>query len=132
MLRLAFFMARKTYPKKLEDIAILKERFLAYYAEMPIKRYAAYSIGRNEDTTLGWERTDPAFSERIDKAKAAYLLLKAKKLQPSFIVPLLFRELTPRTEVTGAEGEALSIQVIAPSNGSAKLNEKAKSNNIPE
>lgn len=86
---------------------ILKEKYLEYYAVMPIKRYAAYSIGRDEDTTLRWEGEDEEFADRIKQLKAEYLRARAKDLKPEFIIPILFRDLTPRTELTGADGKSL-------------------------
>lgn len=99
-------------PKPIVKHKELKEKFLEYYSEMPIKKYAAYSIGRDEDTILLWEKEDSDFSDSIKQRKANYLLLKAKRLSPTFIVPLLFRELTPRQDIT-TNGEKLEpLQVI--------------------
>lgn len=92
--------------------ADLKEKYLAYYSKLPIKRYAAAHIGKDEDTTLIWEKEDSEFSERIVRAKADYLMSKAKNLRSEFIIPLLFRELTPRTEHTGADGEPFKIEIV--------------------
>jgi hypothetical protein len=81
-----------------DDRLPLKEQFLEYYSQMPIKKYAGFSIGRSEDTIKRWEDEDADFADRINKAKADYLLKKSRNLAPSFIIPLLFRDLTPRVE----------------------------------
>lgn len=65
---------------------------------MPIKKYAGFSIGKSEDTIKRWEDEDADFADRINKAKADYLLKKSHSLPPTFIIPLLFRDLTPRVE----------------------------------
>lgn len=81
-----------------DDRLSLKEQFLVYYRDMPIKKYAGFSIGKSEDTIKRWEDEDADFADRINKAKAEYLLQKSRKLPPTFIIPLLFRDLTPRVE----------------------------------
>lgn len=98
--------------REVANIARLKEKFLSYYAKMPIKRYGAYYVGRDEDTILLWEKNDSEFSERIKELKAEYLLQKAKTLRSEFIIPLLFRELTPRQEITGKDGKDLQPVLV--------------------
>jgi hypothetical protein len=81
-----------------DDRLALKKQFLEYYAEMPIKKYAGFSIGKSEDTIKRWEDEDADFADKINKAKSDYLLRKARSLPPTFIIPLLFRDLTPKVE----------------------------------
>lgn len=95
-----------------DDKLVLKEKFLEYYSKMPIKKYAAYSVGRDEDTILIWQKDDSDFSDRIKILKADYLLNKANRLPATFIIPLLFRELTPRHELTGKEGESIKFGAL--------------------
>lgn len=95
-----------------DDRLPLKEKFLEYYRKMPIKKYAGYSIGKSEDTISRWEAEDADFADSINAAKAQYLLDKARVLPPTFIIPLLFRELTPRTELTGPEGKELTPVLV--------------------
>lgn len=90
-----------------DDRLPLKEQYLDYYGKIPVKKYACYSIGIDEDTGLRWEKDDADFADRIRKSKSLYLLAKSKYLPPTFLIPLLFRELTPRTEITGKDGEKL-------------------------
>ena len=95
-----------------DDKLPLKEKFLEYYSKMPIKKYAAYSIARDEDTILLWQKDDSDFSDRIKQLKSEYLLAKSKFLPPTFIIPLLFRELTPRQELTGKDGKDLPTPIL--------------------
>lgn len=92
-----------------KELFDLKNEFIEYYKIMPIKKYAAYSIGRSQDTIRLWEKDDYDFSYRVKKTKADYLKGKAKNLRPEFIIPLLFRELTPRQEITGKGGKPIPI-----------------------
>jgi hypothetical protein len=98
--------------KKSAEIAELKIQALAYYSKMPVKKYAAYYVGRDEDTFLRWEKEDADFADKVKQLKSEYLLAKSKGLRPEFIVPLLFRELTPRQELTGKDGSDLSIKLV--------------------
>lgn len=59
----------------------LKEKFLEYYSQTPIKRWAAASIGRDEDTVRLWEKEDSEFSERIKLAKATEILKRYKRVR---------------------------------------------------
>lgn len=94
-----------------DDRLPLKEKFLEYYKDIPIQKYAGYSIGKSEDTVKRWIDEDADFADRVNKAKAEYLLQKARRLPPTFIIPLLFRELTPRQEHTGADGEPIEYKL---------------------
>ena len=94
-----------------DDRLPLKEKFLEYYEKMPIQKYAGYAIGKSEDTIKRWIDEDEDFADRILKLKSSYLLAKSRQLPATFIIPLLFRELTPRTELTGKEGEPLNARL---------------------
>jgi hypothetical protein len=76
-----------------EQIAELKKRFLEYYADVPVKRYASYHIGRDEDTTRKWEKSDADFSEQIRILKAKYLLTHIKLIKDkTWLLERLFRD----------------------------------------
>ncbi len=47
------------------DIATLKDKYIEYYRQLPVQRYAAMSIGRNEDTIIRWRSEDAEFAERV-------------------------------------------------------------------
>ena len=64
----------KSNPKltQKQEIALLKEDFLSYYRELPIKKAGADFIDRSIDSINNWERDDPQFAERVIGAKAEF------------------------------------------------------------
>jgi len=83
--------AKKAITQK-EEIAMLKEQVVAYYSKLPILKYAAMSVARNEDTVLLWRKEDPDFSDKLQKAKAAFLMSKVNKVKSEFYLERQFRE----------------------------------------
>lgn len=77
-----------------EEIALLKEDFLSYYRELPIKKAGADFIGRSIDTINNWEKDDPDFAERVIRAKAEYAR-KHGKGRPDNLLPKLYEEFSP-------------------------------------
>ena len=105
----------KKHETKQDEIQSKKAEALEYYRELPSKKYAAAHVGRDQDTIRRWEIADPIFAEQMLKARSDYLLAKVKKVKPEFIIPLLFREFTPRQELTGENGQP--VQFIIKSDG---------------
>lgn len=66
--------------KKL-SIAKLKEKFLKYFAELPVQALAANYIGRDQDTISLWKSRDEGFSEAIDNLRAEYALKNIKQVR---------------------------------------------------
>ena len=97
--------------KKIDKRAELKVKFLEYFRDCPIKKYAAASIGRNEDSILVWEKEDSAFSVCIDQARADFLKKNLKLVRSKeWILERMFKDyFSQRTEVTGANGDPLVI-----------------------
>ena len=55
------------------SIETLKNEYVKYYADVPVQKYAAMFIGRDEDTIIRWRRDDPKFSDCVEKAKAEWV-----------------------------------------------------------
>lgn len=70
----------------------LKHRYLLYYLECPIQKYAAMYIGRNEDTILRWKKEDSDFADRIEAARAVWVRKKLKKANVDFALERLEKE----------------------------------------
>jgi hypothetical protein len=66
----------KVYIRKndAKTIAKLKRKFLKYYSELPIQKYARQWIGRDDDTISLWKKLDPKFSEDIERANSEWTL----------------------------------------------------------
>ena len=93
----------------------LKKRFLEYFKDVPIQKYAGFHIGKNENTITNWKKEDLDFCDQIDFANAAYLRENVPKI-PSreWKVERLFKDhFSLRQELTGADGEAVAIKVVS-------------------
>ena len=78
-----------------EEISLLKDKFLSYYQELPIKKAGADFIGRSLDTINNWEKEDPDFADRVLKAKAEYAR-KHGKGRPDNLLPKLYEDFQPK------------------------------------
>lgn len=67
-----------------EEIARLKEEYIAFYKELPMQKYAAKAIMRSVDTVQLWAREDPDFSAKVELAKAEYVRSTVKRTKPEF------------------------------------------------
>jgi len=64
-----------------DERAKLKIKFLEYYAELPIFKLAAESIGKDEDTILRWRKDDTVFAEQVQSARAEWAKRKSNKVK---------------------------------------------------
>jgi len=101
----------KQVEKQQNEREKLKGQFLEYFRECPIKKYAAASIGRSEDTIANWEKEDADFSVCIDRVRADFLKKNLKLVRSKeWILERMFKDyFSQRTDVTGAEGQPLVI-----------------------
>lgn len=70
----------------------LKEKYLEYYRDCPIQKYAAMSIGRTEETIINWRKEDLDFSNQVEAARAAWVKLKLKKANVEWALERLEKE----------------------------------------
>ncbi len=54
-------------------IAELKAEYVKYYADVPVQKYAAMAIARNEDTIMRWRHEDPDFADAVQMAHAEWI-----------------------------------------------------------
>ena len=92
-----------------DDRLPLKLKFLEYFREVPIQKYAGASIGKHEDTIGAWKEQDTDFADQIEFEKAEYLKKKLIKVHnQEWVIERLFKEhFSPRNELTGAGGKDL-------------------------
>src|SRR5688500_4120418 len=91
--------------KEQENIAALKAKYLEYYHTLPVQKYAAMSIGRNEDTIILWKTKDSEFSDKIQIARAEWVQEKADKVRPEFSLERL------ESEVFGEKPKTIKLEV---------------------
>lgn len=72
-----------------KDIAKLKTEYLHYYRDVPVQRYAAAAIGRDEDTILRWRKDDAEFAESVEGALANWVKEKVMATKPEFALERL-------------------------------------------
>lgn len=74
-------------------IGKLKKAYVAYYTDVPIQKYAAMAIARDEDTIMRWRKEDPNFAYAIQRAKAEWIRKKFLEAKAEFALERLEREI---------------------------------------
>lgn len=91
-----------------DEIARLKQQFLDYYKDVPIQRYAAYSIKRDEETISRWKLEDPDFAEAIQVAKSIFVSKNVLKTKADWKLERMVRdEFGPNLDIT-SKGEKIT------------------------
>lgn len=93
----------------------LKEKFIAYYRDLPILKLAAASIGRSEDAVLLWRKADSVFSAQVEEAKAAWAMGNAKKVKSrEWLLERVMKDhFSARSELTGKDGAPLPTPIYS-------------------
>lgn len=83
------------------DIELLKNKFVEYFRDVPVQKYAAMYIGRTEQTIINWLKEDEDFFNRVQEARADWVKRKAGKVRAEFALERLEKEIwSERKEVT--------------------------------
>lgn len=82
---------------------ILKQEYVAYFADVPVQRYAAMYIGRDEDTVIRWRKEDPVFAEAIQRAKAVWIRKKLIATKAEFALERLEKSVFSEKVMTEPE-----------------------------
>lgn len=97
----------------------LKEKVLDYLSHMPFYRWAAKSIGKDEDTIAIWRKEDPDFSERCETAKSEAIRKLGARATPDFMLksadPKTFKD---RVDVTSGDKPIPIMPIHVPNNDS--------------
>lgn len=67
----------------------LKKQYVEYFEDVPVQKYAASFIGRDEDTIIRWKKTDSAFADSIERAKAIWVRKKVLAVKAEFALERL-------------------------------------------
>jgi hypothetical protein len=81
------------------DKAEKKKRIIEYFEQVPIQKYAAESVGIDEDTLTNWKKEDTDFSDALLEARSVFLKKKIQKSRPEFSAERLFPELREQKKV---------------------------------
>ena len=71
----------------------LKKGYVTYFMDVPVQRYAAMYIGRDEDTIIRWRKDDPAFADAIQRAKAEWIRKRVLATKAEFALERLEKEI---------------------------------------
>lgn len=81
-----------------EKIAELKRKYIEYYKELPVQKYAAMYVGRDEETIINWRKDDLDFSNQVDLARAEWVRKKANKAKVEFALERLEKQIFKETK----------------------------------
>jgi hypothetical protein len=90
---------------KFRTHAVLKLSYLRYYAEVPVQKYAAMFIGRDEDTIIRWRNEDSSFADAVLKAKAIWIRNKLVSTKAEFALERLEKEVFSPTAIRAKDAE---------------------------
>jgi hypothetical protein len=71
----------------------LKQKYVGYFLDVPVQRYAAMYIGRDEDTVIRWRKEDTQFAEAVQRAKAEWIRKKVIATKAEFALERLERDI---------------------------------------
>lgn len=67
-----------------EGIATLKQLYIEYYRDVPVKRFAAQFIGKDEETVRAWTENDPEFKAQVSEAESQNVKKIIPKTKPEW------------------------------------------------
>lgn len=71
----------------------LKQKYISYYKDLPVQKYAAMYIGKDEDTIIRWKKQDEDFADAVHGARAEWVRRKASKARVEFALERLEKEI---------------------------------------
>jgi hypothetical protein len=81
---------------KTVSIEFLKKQYIDYFEDVPIQRYAAMAIARDEDTIIRWRKEDADFADAVQMAKANWIRKKVLATKAEFALERLDKEVFGR------------------------------------
>lgn len=75
------------------SISQLKTDYVKYYGDVPVQKYAAMFIGRDEDSIIRWRKEDPKFADAVQRAKAEWVRKKVIVTKAEFALERLEKEI---------------------------------------
>lgn len=74
------------------NIEHLKNQYVDYYRDVPVQKYAAMYIGRDEDTIIRWRNQDKSFADRVNQSKAEWIRKRLIASKAEFALERLAKE----------------------------------------
>ena len=83
-----------------KDIKTLKQEYVDYYKDVPVQKYAAMAVGRDEDTIIRWRNLDPVFADAVQRSKAEWVRRKMLAVKAEFALERIEKDIfTPKEEI---------------------------------
>jgi hypothetical protein len=102
-------MARPNQPEA--ERQAQKDKFVEYFKDVPVQKYAAMYVGITEQTATVWLREDPEFLKRVQEARADWVKKRAIETKAEFALERLEHEVfKERKEETINVGVNLSAE----------------------
>lgn len=94
-------MATEQKKKKPDPNAAKKKIIIDYFAEVPVYKYAAMAAGITDETLIAWRKADLEFSNRLNQARAKWVMGRLPKARVEFALERLEKEIfaPPKQEV---------------------------------
>lgn len=80
-----------------------KDKFVAYFHEVPVQKYGAMYIGVTEQTIINWLNEDVVFFNAVQEARADWVKKKASKVKAEFALERLEKEIWQEQKTTKVE-----------------------------
>lgn len=75
------------------NAASLKVQYIKYFEDVPVQKYAAMYVGRDEDTIIRWKHDDSKFADAVSKAKANWIRKRVIATKAEFALERLESEI---------------------------------------
>lgn len=75
------------------NIASLKQEYVEYFRDVPVQKYAAEYIGRDEDTIIRWKKVDKKFADAVQRAHSEWVRKTFIKTKAEFALERLEKSL---------------------------------------
>jgi len=80
-----------------------KDKFVAYFREVPVQKYGAMYIGVTEQTIINWLKEDVVFFNQVQEARADWVKKKASQVKAEFALERLEKDIWQEQKVTKVE-----------------------------
>jgi hypothetical protein len=110
----------------------LKNEYIKYYQDVPVQRYAAMFIAKDEDTIIRWRKEDSDFADAVLKAKAEWIRKKVIATKAEFALERLEKSVFSQNSTIEVEVSAYDNFVANNQIDPNAPNAKALSNRICE
>ncbi len=82
-------------------MASLKAKYIEYFEDVPVQKYAAMVVARDEDTIIRWKKEDPEFADAVQRAKANWIRKRVIASKAEFALERLENEVfSPKVVLT--------------------------------